>query len=54
MESSRISMIKTTYAIDVNFDGLSLRRELQKFLYLSGYEWGIDNLFILLSRLTKF
>ena len=48
------SRIKTTYAIDVNFDGVSLRRELQNFLFLNGYDWGINNLFLLLIRLAKF
>ena len=46
--------IKTTYAIDVNFDGLSLDSELQNFLFLNGYDWGIHNLFLLLTRLAKF
>ena len=48
------SRIKTTYAIDVIFDGLSLDRELQNFLFLNGYDWGIHNLFLLLTRLAKF
>ena len=48
------SRIKTTYAIDVSFDGLSLDSELQNFLFLNGNDWGIDNLFILLTRLAKF
>ena len=48
------SRIKTTYAIDVNFDGVPLGRELQNFLFLNGYDWGIDNLFILLTRFAKF
>ena len=42
------SRIKTTYAIDVNFDGVPLGRELQNFLFLNGYDWGINNLFLLL------
>ena len=46
--------IKTTYAVYLNFDGISLRRELQNFLFLNGYDWGIHNLFLLLTRLAKF
>ena len=48
------SRIKTTYAIDVSFDGLSLDSELQNFLFLNGYDWVINNIFLLLTRLAKF
>ena len=48
------SRIKTTYAVDVNFYGASLRRELQIFLFLNRCDWGIDKLFLLLTRLAKF